>query len=205
MSVSHCLCLGSNYGILLCLWLLLVPCVADEVGMEGDERKTGTETREGLSEDTADPELCRPASQEDVCFWDEKNPLYMYKTKYKCSISESQVTGHMTATPTPLSRPPKPICDVNKGCNPPLQCLNLSTVNDSEMAGVINQGRVVEINASQLEYLLDSSKYTNTCMILMFFARWCQYSANFAPVYNSLGHSFPQLPILALDFGDQDP
>lgn len=209
MRLGHCLYLWSNYSTLLCLWLLLGLCVAEEGGREGDERRTESEAREPLTEDSADPEISNNATKEEVCWRQEQNPLYLYKTRHRCSMyntSESQITtSHVMATPSPLSRPSKPICEINKGCTPPLQCLNLSTVNDPGLTPFLNQGKVVEINSSQLEYLLDSPKFTNACMVLMFFAKWCQYSVNFAPVYNALGHSFSQLPVLALDFGDQDP
>lgn len=93
-------------------------------------------------------------------------------------------------------------CIPYEGCSPPLNCSSLTNINDSNLVGVANQGRVVGINTSQLHYLLENLSHTNICAIVMFYDTRCQYSIDFGWVYNKLGVVFPQLPVVAIDYGN---
>ena len=137
------------------------------------------------------------AQAHNVCLQVDYNPLYAYKFKNKSSFDHV-----IKSVPLPQ---PRPVCDVDVGCKPRLQCLNLSRSELSGVSNVLNQGRVIKVNATQLQYLLDMPKFTNMCMVVMFYATWCQYSVDFSPTYNRLGRLFPQLPFLAVDYGEQDP
>ena len=37
------------------------------------------------------------------------------------------------------------------------------------------------------------------CYVLLFFARWCQFSVRFAPYFNALPRAFPGLDVVAYD------
>ena len=102
--------------------------------------------------------------------------------------------------------PPRPMCEVGKGCNPRLQCLNFSSLNDSNLEGVVGRRRAVIVSVDQLEYILENpGGHVNGCILVMFYGDWCPYSVEFAPVYNELGMRFPDLLVLAVDFGAQEP
>lgn len=98
----------------------------------------------------------------------------------------------------------KHICIPHLGCEPALNCTNLSLLKDPKMEGIINQREVVGVNLTQLQYLLENAS-TNSCVLVMFYAVWCTYSVEFAPIYNQLGRSFPQIPVVAMDFGSHSP
>lgn len=99
----------------------------------------------------------------------------------------------------------KPVCTSESGCSPSLQCLNMTTINDTNTTDIVNQGKVVKVISGQLQYLLENPLYTNSCLLVLFYAVWCPYSIEFIPMFNVLGKKFPQLPVLALDFGAEEP
>ena len=96
-------------------------------------------------------------------------------------------------------------CIPHVGCSPQLNCTNVSLLNDTMLQGIANQSQVVGVNLTQLEYLLENISSTNACIVVMFYTTWCQYSVDFAPVYNKLGVVFPQIPVIAMDFGLYSP
>ena len=104
--------------------------------------------------------LVKPGTRSfaQVCLQVDRNPLYAYKFKNKSSL-----LGHVTKSVLPLQ--PRPVCDIDVGCKPRLQCLNLSSSewSDVKVSTILNQGRVVKVNATQLQYLLDMPKFT-TCV-----------------------------------------
>lgn len=166
---------------ILCLLLPLISCTIEQY----EPKKIETENN----------------SSGEVCL--SEYPLYSYKTLSQCSVSEHEA-ANVTGSISPLTAPPKPICDADTGCNPRLNCSNFLLGKVSSLTHVFNQSRVVGINASQLQLILDSYRYTNTCVVVMFYARWCPFSVEFSPIYNALGRSFPELPFLALDFGGEN-
>lgn len=102
----------------------------------------------------------------------------------------------------------KPVCTLEQGCVPPLTCVgvNTSLLNDSHMTGVFGKSGVVNVTSAQLETLLDSPVFTNSCLLVLYFAAWCPYSVDFMPIYNDLGLMFSNnsLTVVALDFGKKD-
>ena len=184
-----------KHGMLLFLCVLVCGCGAD-----GD-KENNTITGIGLDSNGVSFKVQFGKSTGNLstqCLSVDHNPLYAYRTR-----NRSLACDHVTVQSQSL--PPRSVCDINKGCKPRLQCRNLTKVNDSRASTILNQQRVVKINASQLQYLLDSPKFTNMCMVVLFYANWCQYSVEFAPTYNLLGQSFTKIPFLAIDYGEQDP
>jgi thiol-disulfide isomerase/thioredoxin len=99
----------------------------------------------------------------------------------------------------------KPLC-TEDGCNPRLNCSNLtsiSLINETYM-NIFTQPRVVNVSAHQLQYILEDSLFTNSCVLVLFYAAWCPYSIDFTPTYNALAKYFPQLTVLAMDFGNEN-
>ena len=56
-----------------------------------------------------------------------------------------------------------------------------------------NQVQLVDNN-----YLMRAPTHFD-CYILLFFARWCQFSVRFAPFFNALPRTFPGLDFVAYD------
>ena len=108
------------------------------------------------------------------------------------SQSESNVTSKI-----------RHICTAEGGCSPPLTCRNMSTLNNSNVTDIINQNKVVNVTSDQLQYILENPNFTNSCVLVFFYTVWCTYSMEFVPVYNVLAKHFPQMPVLAYDFGAQ--
>ena len=132
------------------------------------------------------------------------------------SVSET-VTDEVSASPSAAASvgenttlnltvsQPRPVCEVGKGCRPRLQCLDFSSLNDSELVDVVGQRRAVIVSVNQLEYILENPGHVNGCVLVMFYGDWCPYSIEFAPVYNALGARFPDLLVVAVDYGAQEP
>lgn len=56
-----------------------------------------------------------------------------------------------------------------------------------------NQVQLVDNN-----YLMRAPTHFD-CYVLLFFARWCQFSVRFAPFFNALPRTFPGLDFVAYD------
>ena len=100
----------------------------------------------------------------------------------------------------------KPICKAGTGCDVPLNCFNYSSVNvtsNETITGDISRG-VVKVTGYKLEGILEDPSITNTCAIVMIYAPWCPFSADFARQFNALGRSYRELPVLAMDLSEVD-
>lgn len=89
----------------------------------------------------------------------------------------------------------RPVCRENVGCDIPLNCLNYS----------LSRGRTEgarKVAPLQLELILEG--FTNTCAMVMFYAPWCPYSVDFARKFNALGRAYKELPVLAVEFDEND-
>ena len=154
-----------------------------------------------------------------VVFTDSKEylPLDVTDSAVESSSVSETVTAEATVTPSVVANvdenatnnvtvsQPRPVCEVGRGCHPRLQCLNFSSLNDSNLEGVVGQRRAVVVPVEQLEYILENPAHVNGCVLVMFYGDWCPYSVEFAPVYNALGRRFPDLLVVAMDFGAQEP
>lgn len=99
----------------------------------------------------------------------------------------------------PQSEWKKPVCKLGEGCNMLLNCFDYSTHPDFE------SGRTLEVTPIELELILENPSITNTCAVVMFYAPYCPYSVDFGRRYNTLGRSYRELPILAVDFTGHAP
>ena len=124
------------------------------------------------------------------------------------SLSEGVPNATNTSNTNSTGTKLKPVCTVEQGCVPPLACsvVNASLLNDSHVVRVFGRQGVVNVTSAQLETLLDSPVFTNSCLLVFYYAVWCPYSVEFMPTYNLLGFAFPNnsLTVAALDFGRKD-
>lgn len=61
------------------------------------------------------------------------------------------------------------------------------------------QNVIILKNKSSLIWWLDEINKTTSCAVVLFYARWCYFSASLAPMYNAVGRAFSGIPILAID------
>lgn len=61
------------------------------------------------------------------------------------------------------------------------------------------QSVIILADKSSLEDWLEKINKTRSCAVILFYAKWCFFSARLAPVYNAAGRAFDDVPILALD------
>ena len=101
---------------------------------------------------------------------------------------------------------PKPVCTAGQGCDRPLYCFNYSSWNATNHAAVGGHGNrtVVKVTGYELQGILEDPSITNTCAVVMIYAPWCPYSADFARQFNALGRSYRELPVFALDISESD-
>jgi hypothetical protein len=52
---------------------------------------------------------------------------------------------------------------------------------------------------NSLIWWLDELNKTMGCAVVLFYAKWCYFSASIAPMYNTVGRAFSGIPILAID------
>lgn len=146
----------------------------------------------------------------------EELPLDLTGSAFESTPVSETVTVDVTETPLVENvhknitnnvtlNQPRPVCEAGKGCHPQLQCLNFSSLNDSDLEGIVGQRRAVIVSADRLESILENPAHVNGCVLVMFYGQWCPYSVEFAPTYNALGRRFPDLLVLAFDFGAQEP
>lgn len=123
---------------------------------------------------------------------------------------EDQVVKHSdTQTPVVEKMPEKiteyqrPSCEKGKGCNKPLECFDFSTLGKD--SPVPDPPRAVKVTPLELEAILENKLYENCCAIVMFYAPWCEFSSQFARRFNAIGRTFSELPVLAVDLGENEP
>ena len=97
----------------------------------------------------------------------------------------------------------RPICKEGEGCDIPLNCYDFVTNGPRDI--VPDPPTVVELTPLELQNLLGNGTYKNCCALVMFYAPWCEYSANFAQRFNAIGRTFLNLPVIAVDLSAHDP
>lgn len=103
----------------------------------------------------------------------------------------------------PGEKPSLPRCDVERGCDSPLQCFDFKTLGNESI--VPTPPTAVKVTPYQLESVLENPSTANCCAVVMFYAPWCEFSAQFARKFNALGRTFDGLPTLAVDLGENEP
>lgn len=58
---------------------------------------------------------------------------------------------------------------------------------------------VILKDKNSLIWWLDELNKTMSCAVVLFYAKWCYFSASLAPMYNAVGRAFSGIPILAID------
>jgi thiol-disulfide isomerase/thioredoxin len=102
---------------------------------------------------------------------------YVPSSTYQCpSISMHANQSNSSSGFLPLSSPPFTSCQLH---------------NMTE--NYTNHVQLVDNN-----YLMRAPTHFD-CYVLLFFARWCQFSVRFAPVFNALPRTFPGLDFVAYD------
>ena len=61
------------------------------------------------------------------------------------------------------------------------------------------QSVVILDDNNSLSSWLEEINRTTSCAVVLFYAKWCYFSAMLAPAYNAAGRAFEGIPLLALD------
>lgn len=67
------------------------------------------------------------------------------------------------------------------------------TENDTAIVKIVNGTELL----NRISFKTNES--SSDCVLVMFFAPWCHFSAQTAPHYNALGRAYPNLDVLAVD------
>lgn len=93
----------------------------------------------------------------------------------------------------------KPVCKLGEGCDVFLKCYNYTSYPE------LKTGETMKVTPIELEKILENPSINNTCAVVMFYVPYCPYSVEFARTFNALGRSYKELPMLAVDFTENDP
>ena len=122
------------------------------------------------------------------------------------SISNSQPLGSggcNGSSCTTVSDFVKPLCEEGRGCNYSLNCFNFSTLGNESI--IRHPPSAIKVSPVELDSILDNKTYANCCVVVMFFAPWCEFSAQFGRKFNAVGRAFDGLPVLAVDLDEPEP
>ena len=158
------------------------------------EREPGGENPDNVEADKDNVEDHDTITISDITNLTDNASVYNENSTLSSSNSDPQA-HNITQTRV------KHTCVPYEGCTPQLNCTDYTRINDSKLDGIIKQGKVVAVNLTRLQYLLENVTYANSCVLVMFYMVWCQHSIDFVPVYNKLGVVFPQMPVVAMNFG----
>jgi hypothetical protein len=61
------------------------------------------------------------------------------------------------------------------------------------------QSVIIVKDKNDLISWLNELNKTMGCAVVLFYAKWCYFSAKLAPMYNAVGRTFSGIPILAMD------
>lgn len=132
------------------------------------------------------------------------------------SVEEDSITGSETENVTDAERAPCcgqdpaassdaqqwPSCEAGY-CDPPLDCFDFETLGEDSV--IPDPPSVLRVAPLELEGLLENASIANCCALVMFYAPWCEFSAQFARTFNALGRTFSSLPVLAVDLEENEP
>lgn len=120
----------------------------------------------------------------------------------KSYITVSPITNESTLLSNQASSR-KPKCLEGEGCDIPLGCFNYSALAHNESVVPV-PSQAVSVSPLQLKQILENPAIRNNCVIVMFYAPWCEFSTKFARRFNSVGRVFKELPIVAVDLSEND-
>lgn len=123
-------------------------------------------------------------------------------------VSDSQPLGSSGcngSSCTTVSDFVKPLCEEGRGCNYSLNCFNFSTLGNESFIPRDHPPSAIKISPVELDSILDNKTYANCCVVVMFFAPWCEFSAQFGRKFNAVGRAFDGLPVLAVDLDEPEP
>lgn len=98
------------------------------------------------------------------------------ETASNLTVSKSQNTSHGNST--------------NKVFQPFWSCVKYN---------ISEQNVIILKDKNSLIWWLDELNKTMGCAVVLFYAKWCYFSSNVAPLYNAIGRAFSGIPILAID------
>ena len=116
------------------------------------------------------------------------------------SLTANGCNGSTCAT---ISDFVKPLCEEGRGCNYSLNCFNFTTLGNESF--IPYPPSAVKISPLELDSILDNKTYANCCVVVMFFAPWCEFSAQFSRKFNAVGRAFNGLPVLAVNLDEPEP
>ena len=118
-------------------------------------------------------------------------------TNYVGTCSSSDTAGGVS------TEVPRPKCEEGKGCDRPLNCFDFRSLGNDSV--VPDPPSVLKVTPHMLEGISENVSIQNCCAIVMFYAPWCEFSAQFGRKFNALGRTFSGLPILAVDLNENEP
>lgn len=168
-----------------------------------DQPVTTSDHHSFVAVDSQDELSCRPESYSSVFLH-----TVLSGSTSKCYsnytiLNVSYVDGEALAADI-LTRSKKPKCLEGEGCDIPLNCFNYSSLTDTETV-VPEPPQAVSVTPLQLEQIVENSSIENNCVLVMFYAPWCEFSTKFARRYNTIGRMFRELPVLAVDLSENEP
>ena len=197
------------------VYILLTPELPEVVAQEL-ETNTSTETKHHCS-NTAAADITISEKEEDIT-------VTRMLTEYQSSLhhfhhiifaNASALEEASNATPVcpaakvlaaddPSEKKPSwPRCSEEGGCDSPLNCFDFKTLGNESV--VPEPPTAVKVTPYQLERILENPSTANCCAVVMFYAPWCEFSAQFARKFNAIGRTFDGLPTLAVDLGENEP
>ena len=177
----------------------------EQDAMKEEQLEQDTMKKEQLEQDTMKKEQLEQDTMKEEQLEQDTMKEEQLEDMIKSENSEGDTTSTEIKNITVQTTKTKHVCIPYEGCTPQLNCTNFTNFNDSNLEGVINEGHAVGVNLTQLQYLLENITHINSCVIVMFYTTWCQYSIDFGPVLNKLGVVFSQMPVVAFDFGLYSP
>ena len=171
--------------------------VSDKLGVN-DEETSPVSTSDHYSVvavDSKDESSCRSES-----YLNKFLHIMLSGPTSKSYVNVSYIDGKADI----LSKGKKPKCLDGEGCDIPLHCFNYSSLTDNASV-VLEPPQAVSITPLQLEQIIENPSIENNCVLVMFYAPWCEFSTKFARRFNTIGRMFRELPVLAVDLSENEP
>ena len=128
----------------------------------------------------------------------EHSQLNLYRNLLSPSVEVCYTDESETAELNQKTRRPK--CTADKGCDIPLHCHNYTSSDTT-----LGSAQVLSVTPIKLQSIVENQNISNNCVMVMFYAPWCEHCVQFARRYNTVGRMFRELPVLAVDLSVNDP
>lgn len=176
---------------------------ADSTTLKTDSNMNGVEDSLDKSSNNIDA-LTRPKTSTDIIHdnsniasvkstSDAPNNINNSKTSSEnitqSEFDKNQTLTNITSAAENISKPDAGN-STNKTVEPFWSCAKYN---------ITEQNVIILKDKNSLIWWLDELNKTMGCAVVLFYAKWCYFSANLAPAYNAVGRAFSGIPILAID------